>query len=144
MSLCEVVKSEDARKWEASIQEEYDSLMANGMWALTMFPIDHKSIECKWVFHTKRDVLGQIVRHKTRLVAKGYSEIVGVDFNEILVIVTKFIIRCIFTIGVPWIGRSTKWRRFFNGEFKVEIYMNQPKVESQHVSCDMSTKFPFT
>ncbi len=64
------MRSEDASKWEAAMQEEYGSLMANGTWELEE---DRKSVGCKWVFHTKRDASGHIMRHKARLVAKRYS-----------------------------------------------------------------------
>ena len=38
LNLCEALKSEDASKWEAAMQEESNSLMANGMWKLTNLP----------------------------------------------------------------------------------------------------------
>ena len=72
-NLFDAMRSKDVSKWEDVIQEEHNSLMGNGMWELTMVPKDCKSINCKWIFHTKRGALGQIIRHKTRLVAKGYS-----------------------------------------------------------------------
>ncbi len=53
------------------MQEEYASLMANGTWELVPLPKDRKSVGRKWVFRTKRDASGHIVRHKARLVAMG-------------------------------------------------------------------------
>ena len=38
LSLCEALQSKDASKWEAAMQEEYDYLMANGMWELAPLP----------------------------------------------------------------------------------------------------------
>ena len=71
----EVVWSVDASKWEATMQEEYESLMAKGTWELTTLPKDRKSVGCKWIFCTNRDALDQVVRYKARLVAKGYSQV---------------------------------------------------------------------
>jgi hypothetical protein len=58
LSLWEALRSKNASKWEAAMQEEYDSLIANCMWELTMLPKGPKSVGCKWVFHTKNDTLG--------------------------------------------------------------------------------------
>ena len=67
-----MLRSEDASNWKATIQEECDLLMANSLWELTKLPRNHESVGCKWVFRTKKDALGEIVRYKARLVAKGY------------------------------------------------------------------------
>ena len=52
LNLCEALKSEDVSKWEAVMQKEYNSVMANGTWELTKLPKDHKSVGWKWVFCT--------------------------------------------------------------------------------------------
>ena len=46
LNLCKALRSEDANKWEAAMQE-YDSLMANSTWKLTNLPKDRKSVGCK-------------------------------------------------------------------------------------------------
>jgi hypothetical protein len=100
LNLCEAMRSEDASKWETAMQEEYDSLMANRTWELSTLPEDHKSIGCKWVFRTKHDASGNIIRYKTRLVTKDYSQVAEVDFDETFAAVAKFItIRIILVIA---------------------------------------------
>jgi hypothetical protein len=42
-----------------------------------------KAIGLKWVFKVKKDPEGNIVKHKERLVAKGYAQCQGVDFDEV-------------------------------------------------------------
>ena len=69
----EAMRSADASKWEQAMQAEYASLMSKGTWELAPLPTDRKSVGCKWVFCTKRDASGSVVRYKARLVAEGYS-----------------------------------------------------------------------
>ena len=45
-------------------------------------PSDHNVIGTKWVFRNKQDENGIIVRNKARLVAQGYSQVEGLDFDE--------------------------------------------------------------
>jgi hypothetical protein len=114
--------SEDASKWEAAMQKEYASLMANGTWELVPLPKECKSVGCKWVFRTKRDASGHIVRHKARLVAKGYSQVEGVDFNETFAHVAKFTtIICMLAIGSAMdleIHQMNVKTAFLNGELE--------------------------
>ena len=53
-------------------------------------PRGQKIIDCKWVFKKKEGISGaEPVRYKTHLVAKGYSQTEGVDFNEVFSLVVK-------------------------------------------------------
>jgi hypothetical protein len=47
LNLCEAMQSPDASKWEKAMQEEYDSLIANGTWELAALPKDCTSVGCK-------------------------------------------------------------------------------------------------
>ena len=48
--MSEAIQGVDASKWEAAMQEEYESLMAKGTWELVALLKDRKSVGCKWVF----------------------------------------------------------------------------------------------
>ena len=61
------------------------------MWELTNFLKDSKSVRYKWVFCTKKDALGEIVRYEAHLVARRYFLVARVDFNESFAVVAKFI-----------------------------------------------------
>lgn len=49
---------------------ELDSINKNHTWTLTTLPENQKAIGLKWVYKTKRDAQGKIIRYKARLVAK--------------------------------------------------------------------------
>ena len=113
------------------MQEEYESLMSKGTWELAALPKDLKSVGCKWVFRTKRDALGQVVRYKARLVAKGYSQVEDVDFNETFAPVAKFTtIRCLLAIGAALdleMHQMDVKTTFLNPYLEEVIYMDQPQ-----------------
>ena len=145
-TLAEALESPDASKWEAAMEEEYNSLHANGTWELTPLPPSRKAVGSKWVFKTKRDATGEIVRHKARLVARGFSQVHGVDFNETFAPVAKFTtIRCIVALGASLdleMHQMDVKTAFLNGNLEEEIYMEQPKGFVQrgheHLVCKLT------
>ncbi len=68
------LNGKDAKKWEITKQEEYNSLLINNTWSLVPLPKDIKPISCKWVFKIKHGVNGEVERYKARLVARGSSK----------------------------------------------------------------------
>lgn len=64
------------------MHEEYDALINQNTWSLVPLPPDKNLVSCKWLFKLKRNVDGTIARHKARLVARGFSQEYGVDYDE--------------------------------------------------------------
>ncbi len=92
----EALNGEDAKKWEIAMQEEYDFLVVNNTWSLVPLPKGRKPISCKWVFKIKHGVNGEVERYKARLVARGFTQTFGVDYDETFAPVAKVVsIRCI-------------------------------------------------
>ena len=58
------------------------SMKDNDVWDLVELPEGVKPIGCKWIFKTKRDSKGNIVRYEARLVAKGFTQKEGIDYKE--------------------------------------------------------------
>ena len=56
--------------------------MTNKTWSLVLCPPDKNVVGCKWVFHIKRKLDRLIDHYKARLIAKGYNQQHGIDFNE--------------------------------------------------------------
>jgi hypothetical protein len=65
-----------------AMHEELNNFARNEVWELVKIPSDHNAIGTKWVFQNKQDKNRIIVRNKARLVAQGYSQIEGLDFDE--------------------------------------------------------------
>jgi len=101
-----------------------ESLDRNQTWTLVDLPKDFKAICCRWVFRKKDNE-----QYKTRLVAKGYAQKEGIDYNEIFYPVVKHTsIRMLFAIVVQFdleLAQMDVKTAFLHGELEEKIYMEQ-------------------
>jgi hypothetical protein len=63
--------------WIRVMNEELDQIEKNNTWELVPRPENKNIIGSKWVFKNKMNEKGQVVRHKARLVCKGYAQVEG-------------------------------------------------------------------
>ena len=75
--------------WDEAMDEEYRSLMVNDTWDLVPLPKGIKLVRFKWVYKTKYASDGSVERLKARLVAKCFSQVEGIDYNETFAPVAK-------------------------------------------------------
>ena len=68
--------------WIIAMQEELNQIECNEVWKLVPRPNDQTVIGTKWVYKNKADELGNITRNKARLVAQGYNQEEGIDYEE--------------------------------------------------------------
>jgi len=87
--LTEAKRRPDWPSWEKAIKEELATLKAAGTWRLEEAPPGANIISSKWVLKAKKDAAGNVVRYKARLVAQGFSQISGVDYNDTYAPVAK-------------------------------------------------------
>jgi hypothetical protein len=110
--------------------EELASVEENGTWTLTDLPPGHSPIGLKWVFKTKRDAGGAVVRYKARLVAKGYVQREGVDFDEVFAPVARLdSVRALIAVAahMGWqVHHLDVKSAFLNGDLKEEVYVEHP------------------
>ena len=64
-----------------AMQEELNNFERNQVWTLVEWP-NTNVIGTKWVFHNKQDENGVVTRNKARLVAQGFTQVEGLDFEE--------------------------------------------------------------
>jgi len=76
-SFTEAMRSEDSDQWSEACQYEMDALAKNGTWELVDLLPSHRAVKSKWVFKLKADG-----RYCAQLVAKGFMQIPGLDFDE--------------------------------------------------------------
>ncbi|GJW56066.1 retrovirus-related pol polyprotein from transposon TNT 1-94 [Tanacetum coccineum] len=68
--------------WVIAMQEELNQFVANDVWDLVPLPMSQTVIGTKWVFRNKLDENGIVSRNKARLVAQGYNQQEGTDYDE--------------------------------------------------------------
>ena len=69
--------------------EEMKVIEINETWQLVDPPLGCRPISLKWVYKVKRDEHGAIVKHKARLVARGFVQHEGIDFEEVFAPVVR-------------------------------------------------------
>ena len=74
--------SADWAEWKHTICGELEQLQDMGTWEIVDKPPDAVPIANKWVFMKKTDLMGEIIKHKARLVIKGCLQRPRFDFNE--------------------------------------------------------------
>jgi len=81
-TLKEAVTAPEAAEWRRAMEKELDSLKSNEVWTLTDLPQGKTIVGSKWVYKRKTGVDGSVIRYKARLVARGFSQKFGCDYDE--------------------------------------------------------------
>ena len=68
--------------WMLAMNEELVQFIRNDVWELVSCPLNKTVIGTKWVYRNKLDESGVVIRNKARLVAQGYNQEEGIDFDE--------------------------------------------------------------
>jgi transposase InsO family protein len=122
----EAMGAADAEEWTQACQYEMDALSKNDTWELVDLPPGRKAIKSKWVFKLKADG-----RFRARLVAKGFTQIPGIDYDETFSPVARFeSLRLLLALAAleNWeIHQMDVKSAFLNGVLNEEIYMEQPQ-----------------
>lgn len=86
----EAITGPESKKWIKAIKYEMYSMYTHHVWTLVEPHVGVNPIRCKRVFKKKTDMYGKLHTYKTRLVAKTYKKIHGVDCDEIFSPIAMF------------------------------------------------------
>ncbi|GJX12029.1 retrovirus-related pol polyprotein from transposon TNT 1-94 [Tanacetum coccineum] len=118
------------KSWIVAIQEELNQFIANDVWELVPQPKNMTVIGTKWVFRNKLDENGIVSRNKARLVAQGYNQQEGIDYDETYASVARLeSIRILLTYACALdfkLFQMDEKSAFLNGFINEEVYMAQP------------------
>jgi histone deacetylase 1/2 len=111
------------------MDEEFTALMRNGTWSLVPTTPGLNVIDSMWIFKSKRRSDGSLERKKAQLVAKGYHQQYGVDFDDMfnpVIKPTTIRIMLSYTVSNQWLVREIDIQNaFLNDNLTEEIYMQQ-------------------
>ncbi|GJP67621.1 hypothetical protein CLOP_g24418 [Closterium sp. NIES-67] len=127
----EALNGPNGEKWKASEDEEFGSLIENETWDLCDLPHGKKAITSKMIYRHKYGPEGELTRYKSRLVARGFQQTKGKDYDEVFAPVGKgTTLRVLLAIAalLGWkIRQMDIVTAFLNGIILEEVYMKQPE-----------------
>jgi len=117
--------------WVTAMHDELHQFSRNDVWTLVSRPSDQNIIGTKWIFKNKSDEHGTVIRNKARLVAQGYTQIEGIDFDETFAPVArlesiKILLSISCHLGFKLYQMDVK-SAFLNLILQEEVYVEQPK-----------------
>ncbi|KAJ9541588.1 hypothetical protein OSB04_028094 [Centaurea solstitialis] len=116
--------------WVSAMQEELAEFIRNNVWLLVPRPRKRTIIGSKWIFRNKLDEIGTIIRNKARLVAQGYRQEEGIDYDETFAPVARLeAIRLFLAYAAHMnfkVFQMDIKNAFLNGKLNEEVYVAQP------------------
>jgi hypothetical protein len=125
----QAISSPDKDKWIIAMNQEIQSLKDHNTWELASLPPGKNVVGSKWVFKKKSSESGE-VQYKARLVAQGYSQKFGEDYDEVFAPVTRAesfrLLLNQAALRNHHVRQFDIKSAFLNGNLDKEIYMAQP------------------
>ncbi|CAH9145017.1 unnamed protein product [Cuscuta epithymum] len=117
--------------WREAMQKEITALEENQTWILVNLPAGKRIVDSKWVYKIKYKPNGEVERYKARLVARGFTQVEGVDFHETFAPVAKLVtVRCMLAVAAKrnWVVHQLDVNNaFLHGDLSEDVYMRIPQ-----------------
>ncbi|EGD73679.1 hypothetical protein PTSG_12309 [Salpingoeca rosetta] len=132
----EALASPDSEEWRQAILDEFAAMQANDVYDVVPradLPKGHKLLRSMVIFRRKRDDQGKVIKYKARWVAKGYSQVHGVNYTDTFApTATIAAIRTMLAMAVARgmdIQQMDVNTAFLNAPVDHEIYVQPPAVD---------------
>jgi hypothetical protein len=116
--------------WRDAMMEEYQSIMKNNVWDIVPRPKGKFVVTSKWIYKIKHAVDRSMEKHKVKFVARGFSQVEGIDYEETFALVARYTsIRRIISLAsaMGWrLHQMDVKTTFLNREIEEEVYIEQP------------------
>ncbi len=125
------MQSPERKQWLAAMDKEKQSLDENKVFNMVPLPQGFKIVGGRWVYAYKLDVFGNIISYKARLVAQGFTQRAGIDYDETYAPVARTNSSRLFLAYVNAkkfvLAQADVKTADLNGEMMQEVYMLVPK-----------------
>ncbi|GJU30452.1 putative ribonuclease H-like domain-containing protein [Tanacetum coccineum] len=125
-----IAQALDDESWVEAMQEELLQFKIQKVWTLVDLPYGKKAIGTKWVYRNKKDERGIVVRNKARLVAQGYKQEEGIDYDEVFAPVARIEAIRLFLAYASFMNflvyQMDVKSAFLYGTIEEEVYVSQP------------------
>ncbi|GJW82692.1 putative ribonuclease H-like domain-containing protein [Tanacetum coccineum] len=112
------------------MQEELLQFKLQQVWTLVDLPHSKRAIGTKWVYRNKKDKRGIVIRNKARLIAQGYTQEEGIDYDEVFAPVARIEAIRLFLTYASFkdfvVYQMNVKSAFLYGKIKEEVYVCQP------------------
>ena len=113
------------------MHDELLQFQRNDVWTLVPRQEGKHIIDTKWIFCNKIDEEGNVIRNKAHLVAQGYFQMEGVDYDETFALVARMesirvLLALVCHLKFKFYQMDVK-TAFLNGFLKKDVYVAQPK-----------------
>nr|GFC46796.1 retrovirus-related Pol polyprotein from transposon TNT 1-94 [Tanacetum cinerariifolium] len=130
IELANVAEALKDAYWVSEMQDELDKFARLKVWRLVPRPEGKTIIKTKWIFKNKKNKSSLVIQNKSRLVAVGYSQQEGIDYDETFVPVARIKAIHLFLAYAAHkdftVFQMDVKIAFFNGILKEEVYVGQP------------------
>jgi hypothetical protein len=76
--------------WQDVMTEEYQSILKNDIWDIVPRPEGKSVVTSKWIYKIKHAADGSIEKYKAKFVARAFSQVEGVDYDETFAPVAQY------------------------------------------------------
>nr|GEW73231.1 putative ribonuclease H-like domain-containing protein [Tanacetum cinerariifolium] len=125
-----VIKALTDPSWIEAMQDELLEFKLQPVWTLVDLPYGKRAIGTKWIYKNKKDKRAIVVRNKARLVAQGYTQEEGIDYNEVFAPVARIKAIRLFLAYASFkdcvVYQMDVKSAFLYGRIKEEVYVYQP------------------
>ncbi|XP_052126145.1 uncharacterized protein LOC113209233 [Frankliniella occidentalis] len=126
----EAMNCTESDHWLEAMIDEIGSFEKNSVWELVPLPTGAKVVGNRWVYRRKTDKDGNTI-YRARLVAKGYTQVHGIDYHETFApVIRRSVLRMLFSVAVNFnlkIDHLDVKTAFLYGDLSEDVFMCQPE-----------------